>query len=58
MARRINYNELVEAFSGTLIEDEQLGPYLAKFKAPTLAYFGKTEEEFQEDVRHYLANVA
>jgi len=57
-AKRINYNELIEAFSGTLVEDEQLGPYINKFKVPTLAYYSKTEEEFREDVRRHKSYVA
>lgn len=49
-ARRIAYQELVSAYSSDLPNDEVLGPYLEKFKEPTLSYFGISEDKFLMDV--------
>ncbi len=50
-SKRIAYRELLEAFSSTLINDEVIGPYLNKFKNPTLNFFNKTEEDFSKDIK-------
>ena len=52
-AKRISYYELVEAFSGNLINDAVIGPHIERFKKPTLKYFGHSEEEFLKHVQEF-----
>lgn len=46
----MSYEELLMAYSGNLIEDEVIGPYIEKYKKPTLDYYEKNEQEFQRDL--------
>jgi hypothetical protein len=50
-AKRMSYQELIQAYSGSLIKDEVIGPYIEKFKKPTLDFFGKSEEDLNLDIK-------
>lgn len=51
--KRISYRELVEAFSGNLVNDKDVGTQIRKYKDATLRYFGVDENKFNADILNY-----